>query len=87
MNVESLVEAVSAGIGAAAVVGGASRRYWTRREARQQTAFRKAVQQIVDESIADVLTRQAAFERRQGQHLDKQDRAIASLRRAVDKQR
>lgn len=87
MNVDGLVEAVSAGIGAAAVVGGASRRFWTRREARQQAAFRGAVQQIVDESIADVLARQEAFERRQGQHLDRQDRAIADLRRAVDRKR
>jgi hypothetical protein len=84
-GVEGLVEAVSAGVGAAAVVGGASRRFWTRREVRQQAAFRRAVQQIVDESISDMITRQTQFERRQGQHLDRQDRAIAELRKAVDR--
>jgi hypothetical protein len=86
-GVEGLVEALSAGIGAAAVVGEASRRFWRRREVQQQAAFRKAVQQIVDESVADVIARQAQFERRQGQHLDRQDRAIAELRKAVDRRR
>lgn len=86
-GVDGLVEAVSAGIGAAAIVGGASRRFWTRRETRQQAAFRTAVQQVVDESIADVIARQTQFERRQGQHLDRQDRAIAELRKAMDRRR
>jgi hypothetical protein len=87
VNVEGLVEAVSAGVGAAALVAGASRRFWTRREARQQAAFRAAVQQVVDESIADMIARQTQFEHRQGAHLDRQDRAIAELRKAVDRKR
>lgn len=79
MNVESLVEAVSAGVGAAAIVGTSMRSYWTRREARQQAAFRRAVQQIVDESMAEVLGRQTEFERRQGRHLDRQDETLRRL--------
>lgn len=84
VNIETLVEAVSAGVGAAVVTGEAMRRFWTRREARQQVSFRRAVQQIVDESIADMITRQAEFERRQGSHLDKQDKDIAALRRLLE---
>lgn len=84
MNWESLVEAVSAGIGAAAIVGTTMRSYWTRREARQQAAFRRAVQQIVNESMAEVLGRQIAFERRQGKHLDHQDRTLKQLRLLVE---
>lgn len=80
MNLESLVEAVSAAVGASAIVGGTMRRYWRGREARQERAFRRAVQEIVDASVADVIKRQIQFERRQGQHLDRQDRAIAALR-------
>lgn len=83
MNWEGLVEAVSAGVGAAAVVGTAMRSYWTKREARQQAAFRRAVQQIVDVSMADVLTRQIAFEDRQGKHLDRQDQALRTIYRLV----
>lgn len=63
------------------------RRYWRGREKRQQVAFRKAVQEIVDTSIADVINRQIAFEIRQGRHLDRQDRAIAALTRDVKRQR
>lgn len=83
MDVESLVEAVSAGAGAAVAVGTVMRRYWRGRETRQQAEFRKAVQQIVDESVADVISRQVQFERRQGEHLDRQDRVIDEIRRAV----
>lgn len=83
MNLDSSVEAISAAAGAAVVVGEASRRYWTRREIRQQAAFRAAVQQIVDESIGDVIKRQANFERRQAAHLDRQDAAIERLRHTV----
>lgn len=83
MNVEGLVEASSAAAGAAVVVAEASRRYWSRREARIAAAFRRDVQAIVDESIADVIRRQTEFERRQGQHLDRQDKAIAELRRII----
>lgn len=85
MNVESLVEAVSAAAGAAVVVGESSRRYWSRREARQQAAFAQSVRRIVDEALAPVIKRQADSERRQGQHLDRQDRAIAELRKAIDR--
>lgn len=79
MNWEGLVEAVSAGIGAAAIVGTAMRSYWTRREARQQAAFRRAVQQIVNESMDGILNRQAEFERRQGRHLDRQDETLRQI--------
>lgn len=78
------MEAVSAGAGAAVVVGGVMRRYWRGREDRQQAQFRRAVQDIVDASISDVITRQASFEKSQGQHLDRQDKAIAELRRALE---
>lgn len=87
MNVDSAVEAISAAAGAAVIVGEASRRYWTRRELRQQAGFRAAVQRIVDESIADMIKRQSEFERRQGQHLDRQDKAIERLRLAVERRR
>lgn len=87
MNYASLVEAISAGLGAGVVTGGAMRRYWLGREGRQQVAFKVAVQKIVDESIADVIRRQTEFERRQGQHLDRQDAAIERLRRAVERRR
>lgn len=79
MNVIGLAEAVSAGAGSAVVVGGAFRRYWTRREARQQAAFRRDVQDIVDQSVMDVLARQRDFEKRQGRHLDAQDRKLDAL--------
>lgn len=87
MNPEGLVEAISAAIGASAIVGGTMRRYWRGREHRQQEAFRRAVQQIVDASVADVIRRQTLFEHRQGQHLDRQDRAIADLRRTITRHR
>lgn len=85
MNVLGLVEAVSAGAGSAVVVGGAFRRYWTRREARQQAAFRRAVQDIVDQSVNDVLARQRDFEKRQGRHLDAQDRKLDALAALIDR--
>lgn len=87
MNVEALVGTVSAAAASAVVTGEAVRRYWARREARQQTAFRRAVQQIVDESMADVISRQADFERRQGQHLDRQDKTLQELRQLVSRRR
>lgn len=79
MDVISLVEAVSAGAGASVVTGGAARRYWTRREVRQQAAFRRAVQAVVDASVTELIARQAAFEHRQGRHLDRQDRKLDQL--------
>lgn len=84
MSVENLVEAVSAAIGAAAIVVGATHRLWASREIRQQAAFRKAVQLIVDASVAEVINRQIDFEVRQGRHLDRQDTAIAELRKRID---
>jgi hypothetical protein len=59
------------------------RGWWSRREIRQQRAFRAAVQAIVDQSVSDVITRQADFERRQGAHLGRQDHDIAALRAEV----
>jgi hypothetical protein len=87
VNVASLVEAVSAGAGSAAVVGTAVSKYWRAREARLKAAFTQAVQNIVDASVTDVIARQAAFEARQGKHLDNQDRAIADLRKLVERVR
>jgi hypothetical protein len=79
VNYEGLVEAIGAGVTSAAVVGTALRSYWTRREARNQQAFRRAVQQIVDESLAGVHRRQIEAERRQGKHLDRQDETLKRL--------
>lgn len=84
VNLDGLVQSLSAAAGAAVVVGTVARKYWTAREVRQQAAFTEAVQRIVDTSVVDVIARQAAFETRQGQHLDKQDKAIADLRRSVE---
>lgn len=83
MDVESLVEAVSAGAGAAVVVGSAMRRYWRGRETRQQAQFEQAVQRIVDKSVSGIITRQRQFEERQGRHLDRQDKAIDEIRHTV----
>ena len=80
VGLQGLVEAASGAVVASVTVAEASRRYWTRREARQQVAFRAAVQQIVDEAMAPVLARQVDTERRQGKHLDRQDTAIAQIR-------
>lgn len=85
MNVESLVEAISAGATGAVVVGTAMRRYWTGRERRQQTEFRRAVQAIVMESTAELAERQRRMEVRQGRHLDHQDQELATLRSMIEK--
>lgn len=92
MRLASLVEATAAGLGAALATGETFRRYWSRREARQQAAFRSAVREIVADELApvmrrqaDVIQRQKDSELRQGKHLDRQDKAIAELRRAVDR--
>lgn len=74
------MEAVSAGAVAAIGVGGVMRRYWRRREDRQQVAFAAAVGRIVNAKAAELTARQIAFEDRQGRHLDRQDIAIAALR-------
>lgn len=77
------MEAASAGVVAAVTVGGVMRRYWRRREDRQQVAFAASVGRIVDAKAAQLVARQVAFEERQGRHLDRQDIAIAALRREV----
>lgn len=77
------MEAASAGVVAAVTVGGVMRRYWRRREDRQQVAFAAAVGRIVDAKAAQLVARQVAFEDRQGRHLDRQDIAIAAMRRDV----
>jgi len=53
VNVASLVEAVSAGIGASAIVGSGLHRYWRKREVRQQAEFEAAVSRIVDAKIGE----------------------------------
>lgn len=58
------------------VVGAAARRYWVGREARQQIAFRAAVAQIVLEQTMELR-----------EILANQDRAIAELRRTVERRR
>jgi hypothetical protein len=83
VDVESLVSAVSAGAGAAVVVGSAMRRYWRGRETRQQAQFEASVQRIVDKSVAGIISRQTQFEQRQGAHLDRQDKVIDEIRKAV----
>lgn len=83
VNPVSLTEATAAGVGAALATGESLRRYFYRRELRQQAEFRSAVQHIVDEALAPVIARQVG----QGAHLDRQDAAIAALRRAVDRKR
>lgn len=80
MDLAVLVEASSAAAGASVAVAESTRRYWRRREARLQAAFRAAVHQIVSDALVPVIQRQADAERRQGQHLDRQDRAIALIR-------
>lgn len=79
MDVPTLISAAATGAGSAVVVGGAFRRYWSRREIRQQAAFRRAVQAVVDAAISEVIVRQDAFEARQRQHLDRQDRKLDAL--------
>lgn len=85
MNLDGFITTISAGVVAALGVGESSRRYWHRREERQQASFRAAVQSIVDTSVAEVIRRQVEFEQRQGRHLDRQDRAIDHLRRMVER--
>lgn len=66
--------AASAAVAAAAIIG-AALRHWLHRE----------VTGVVNDSVADVIRRQAEFERRQGRHLDRQDDEIAAIRRMVDR--
>lgn len=61
------------------MVGESARRFWRRREERQEAAFHRAVQVIVDSAISHVLARQTEFEHRQGQHLDRQDKRLARI--------
>lgn len=77
------MEAASAGLVAAVTAGGVMRRYWRRREDRQQAQFTAAVGRIVAIKAAELVARQQAFEDRQGRHLDRQDIAIAALRGEV----
>ena len=74
------MSAAGSAAGGAAASAVALRGWWSRREIRQQRAFRRAVQDIVDASVSDLAGRQREFERRQGAHLDRQDQAIAALR-------
>lgn len=83
MDAWGIVSAAGAALGGSAATGAMLRGWWSRRELRQQRAFRRAVQDIVDVSVRDVLQRQAEFERRQGAHLDRQDQAIDALRAEV----
>lgn len=67
-NWEPAVEAVAAGLTAAVTILTVGRR-----------SFRRAVQEIVDKSQADLIRRQTAFEQRQGQHLDRQDQRLQRI--------
>ena len=80
LDVWVVVSAAGSAAGGAAASVVALRGWWSRREIRQQRAFRRAVQDIVAESVGQLAERQAEFERRQGAHLDRQDQAIAALR-------
>jgi hypothetical protein len=75
-GLEDAIVTVSSVVGSAAVVGAAGRRW-----------FRGMVQDIVDDSIADVLRRQTEFERRQGKHLDRQDTRLERIERLVTERR
>lgn len=79
MDAWGIVSAAGSAAGGAAATGAVLRGWWSRREVRQQRAFRRAVQEVVDASVTDILARQREFERRQGAHLDRQDQAIARL--------
>lgn len=66
------MEAVAAGTGASIGVAALARRW-----------FRHAVQDVVAESVDDLIKRQTAFERRQGEHLDRQDKRLAGIEAAI----
>lgn len=68
------MEAVASGTGASIGVAAVARRW-----------FRRAVQDVVDESVADVLRRQREFERRQGAHLDQQDVRLTRIEAKLDR--
>lgn len=71
-----MVEAVAAGTGASIGVAALARRW-----------FRHAVRDVVDESVAGLISRQADFERRQGQHLDRQDKRLERIEEALSNRR
>ena len=75
-----IVAAAGSAAGGTAASAVALRGWWSRREIRQQRAFRRAVEDIVGASMAELLQRQRDFEIRQGRHLDQQDQAIEALR-------
>lgn len=68
----NVVEAVASGVGASVGVAALARRW-----------FRHAVQDVVDDLVADLITRQQDFERRQGQHLDRQDQRLQRIEDAL----
>lgn len=78
---EALTVIITSILGTGLLVAESLRRMLRRRDER----FREAVQAIVDQSIMDVIRRQTDFERRQGQHLDRQDKAIRELRDLVER--
>jgi hypothetical protein len=71
---ETVVEAIAAGTGTSVSIAVLARRW-----------FRHAVQDVVNESIADVIKRQSEFETRQGKHLDKQDRKLDQIQQRLDR--
>lgn len=68
------MEAVAAGTGASISIAMLARRW-----------FRRAVQDVVNDSISDVIKRQTEFEDRQGRHLDRQDVRLSSIERKLNK--
>ena len=68
----NVVEAVASGVGASVGVAALARRW-----------FRHAVRDVVDESAADLIRRQDDVERRQGQHLDRQDQRLQRIEDAL----
>lgn len=66
------MEAIAAGTGASVTIAALARKW-----------FRKAVQDVVNESVADVIRRQGEFERRQGRHLDRQDERLERIERKL----
>ena len=71
-NWEQVVEAVSAGMGASIGLGALIRRW-----------FRKAVKDVVAESVEDFIERQIAMERRQSHHLNRQDQKLSEIEKMI----
>lgn len=68
------MEAVAAGTGSAIGVAALARRW-----------FRHAVKDVVAESVEDLIERQALAEKRQREHLDRQDARLQRIEAALSR--